>query len=99
MIYRETARMEGGTSRLPKFFKETMLVTLKCRIENEDEIRESLKYFDQKYRVRYINITHDENTQTPEILVEFMPSEIFPSKILAAIFFVLYMLCQIGIAL
>lgn len=82
-----------------KAFKETMLVTLKCRIEDEDEIRESLKYFDQKYRVRYINITHDENMQTPKILVEFMPSKISPSKILATIFFVLYMLCQIGIAL
>lgn len=82
-----------------KAFKETMLVTLKCRIEDEDEIRESLKYFDQQYRVRYINITHDENMQTPKILVEFMPNKISPSKILAAIFFVLYMLCQIGIVL
>lgn len=80
-----------------KAFKETMLVTLKCRIEDEDEIRESLKYFDQQYRVRYINITHDENMQTPKILVEFMPNKISPSKILAAIFFVLYMLWQIGI--
>ena len=82
-----------------KAFKETMLVTLKCRIENEDEIRESLKYFDQNYKVQYIDITYDANMQTPEILVEFIPSQISQSNLFAVIFFVLYMLCQIGIAL
>ena len=84
---------------MSKIFKETMLVTLKCRIEDEDEIREGLKYFDQKYKVRYIDITYDKNMQPPEILVEFMPSKISPLELLAAIFFVLYMLWQIGIGL
>ena len=84
---------------MPKLFKEIMLITLICRIEDEPVIKERMKYFDRKYKVWYVSITHDENMRTPKILVEFIPNKLSPLKLSAAIFFVLYMLFQIGIAL
>ncbi len=84
---------------MPKLFKEIMLITLICRSEDESVIKERMKYFDREYKVRYVSITHDENRRTPKILVEFVPNKLSPLKLSAAIFFVLYMLFQIGITL